>query len=220
MPKIRVLIADDHALFRDGLKALFNTSEDITVIGEAQNGLEAIEKIQELSPDVVLLDIAMPELGGLEATLRIKKDMSKTKVLVLTQYNNKEYILRFLKAGASGYVLKTATGKDLVSAVRLVSEGGLFLNTPHATELFAEAMRTEKQPEEGSYEVLTDREKEVLRLVAEGHTSKEIADLLGISTKTVITHRTNLSEKLGLHNRAELIKYAINKGLIMLSTGP
>ena len=217
MPEIRVLIADDHTILREGLKALFASSLDIKVVGEASNGLEAVDLARSLAPDVVLMDIAMPGLGGLEATVHIHKEYPKVKVLVLTQYDDKEYLLRLLRAGASGYVLKMAPARNVMAAVRLVHEGGVYLDTPDATELLAQAIQEKEPPHSGSYESLTDREKEVLKLIVDGMTSKQIAEALCVSIKTVVTHRTNLMEKLGIHNRAHLVRFGIRQGLIPLA---
>ncbi len=220
MDKTRIVIADDHAILRDGVKALLKMYSDLEVVGEAADGQEAIEKARELKPDVVLMDIAMPGLGGLEATLEIKKICPDTRILVLTQYDNKEYLMRFLKAGAAGYVIKKAVGEELVAAIRTVKSGERFLHPSMATQLIDEYLHpTEATNEEGNhYEKLSDREKEVLKLVAEGSTSQQVADALGLSVKTVMVHRSNIMEKLGIHNRTELIKYAIRKGLIQVQT--
>lgn len=217
MPEIRIVIADDHTVLREGLKAVFATSGDIAVVGEARDGLEAVDLAHRLTPDVILMDIAMPGLGGLEATVRIRKECPDVRILVLTQYDNKEYILRFLRAGASGYVLKIAPARDVMAAVRTAHSGGLYLDTPDARELVAEALQETETPAKGSYESLTDREKEVLKLIVEGMTSKLIADALSVSIKTVVTHRTNLMDKLGLHNRVDLIKFGIRHGLVPTS---
>jgi len=215
MARIKVLIADDHALLREGIRALLKPYDDIEVVGEAATGMEAIEKTGQLSPDVVLMDIAMPDLGGLEATLEVRKRYPKTKVLVLTQYDNKEYIFRFLKAGAAGYVVKKAVGTELLAAIRAVHQGGSFLHPSVAPAVIEGYLRGQPlQAEEEAYEELTDRQKQVLKLIAEGRTNKEIADLLCLSIKTVMGHGSNIMEKLGVHNRTELIKYAIRKGLI------
>ena len=220
MPEIRVVIADDHTVLREGLKAVLAVSDDINVVGEARDGLEAIAAARSLAPDVVLMDIAMPGLGGMEATRRIRREYPSVKVLVLTQYDNREYVLRFLRAGASGYVLKTAPARDVMEAVRLVNGGGLYLNTPNAAELIAQALDVgNREVVRGSFDSLTDREREVLRLIAEGMTSRQIADALTVSIKTVVTHRANLMDKLGIHNRAELIKFGIRHGVVPMADG-
>jgi len=213
MSEVRVLIVDDHAMFREGIRALLQGYDDIEIVGEATEGREAIEKVCQLGPQVVLMDIAMPVMGGLEATRRLHKESPNTKVLVLTQYEDSEYILSVLRAGARGYISKTATGSELVSAIRAIHKGESFLYPSAATTLIDEyVMQVGVQKNE--YERLTDREREILQLVAEGRTNREIAERLFISVKTVLRHRTNTMEKLGFHNRTDLIKYAISKGLI------
>lgn len=217
MSKIRVLIADDHAILREGISALLEGCGDMEVLVDATDGKEAIEKSRKLEPDVVLMDIAMPGLGGLEATLEIRKACPKTKILVLTQYDNKEYIYRFLKAGASGYVLKKAASTELISAIRAVHRGGSFLYPDVAPAVIEGYLqRKDKDLEEDDYESLTHREKQVLKLIAEGYTNKEIADMLYMSVKTVMGHRTHIMGKLNVHSRTELVKFAIRKGLIEL----
>jgi DNA-binding NarL/FixJ family response regulator len=213
--KIRILIADDHALVREGISALLKMSEDMEVVAEAADGLDAVEKVEKFRPDVVLMDIAMPRLGGLEATIEIKKLHPDVKILVLTQYDDKEYISRFLKAGVSGYLLKRAVVSDLVSAVRTVHRGEFYLFSSIASEVVAGYLgHGEKPAVEDPYEALTDREKQVLKLIAEGHRRKEIARLLNISVKTVIAHQTNISEKLDIHSLAGLIKFAVQRGIV------
>lgn len=217
MSKIRVMIVDDHALVREGIAAFLKMSADIDVIGEASDGMEAIEKVKKLNPDIILMDIAMPKLGGIEALIEVKKINPKVKVLVLTQYEDKEYIKRFLKAGASGYILKKAVGSDLITAIKAVAGGEAYLHPSIAASVIDEYVGVKKEDVSGNlYESLTDREKQVLKLIAEGYAHKEIADILGISVKTVIAHQTNISEKLSIHSRAGLIKFAIAKGLIKL----
>ena len=213
MSKIKVLVVDDHAMFRQGICALVGSYEDLEVVGEAENGREAIEKVREFSPEVVLMDIAMPIMGGLEATRRIQKEAPNTKVLVLTQYDDSEYVLSLVRAGARGYISKTATASELVSAIRAVNAGEFFLYPSAAKTLIEEYLRR-FGGEKDEYDQLTSREREMLQLVAEGQTNREIADRLVIGVKTVLRHRTNIMEKLGFHNRTELIKYAISKGLI------
>jgi DNA-binding NarL/FixJ family response regulator len=212
--KIRVLLADDHAILREGVKALLRLDDDIEVVGEAADGQQAIEQVRALEPDVVVMDVAMPGLGGLEATLAIRKEWPKTRILVLTQYDDREYVSRFLKAGVSGYVLKKAAGAELTSAIRAVHRGGLVLDPEVAREAFSEPRRAAEDAATDPYELLTDREKQVLRLVAEGHSNKEIADVLGISVKTAMSHREHVMEKLDLHSRTDLIKFALRRGVI------
>ncbi len=215
MTKIRVLVVDDHAILRQGVSALLAMHGDIEVVGEASDGREAINKAVELKPDVVLMDIALPLMNGLEATRRIHKMNPKTKVLILTQYDSREYILSSIEAGAAGCVPKKAVASDLVSAIRAVYQGDSFLNPSAARVLMGEYL---KKAGEDRRNELTDREREVLNLVAEGHTNREIADLLVVSVKTVLGHRTKIMQKLDIHNRTELIKYAIRKGIITIDT--
>jgi DNA-binding NarL/FixJ family response regulator len=215
VPKIRVLIADDHALMREGIRALLGGTDDVLVVGEAANGDEAIREAARLDPDVILMDVAMPGLGGLEATLTIRKERPSAKILVLTQYVDREYVARFLKAGVAGYVLKKAASSDLVSAIRSVQRGGLVLDPEIARDVLSDPGRPAASAEaDDPYETLTDREKQVLKLVAEGRANKEIAEDLGISVKTAMAHREHLMDKLGVHNRTELIRFAIKRGVI------
>lgn len=215
MDRIRVLVVDDHAIMRDGIRALLSVHDDIEIVGEASEGKEAVEKARELVPDVAVMDIAMHGMDGLEATRRIIKKNPRTKVLILTQYDNKEYILSAIKAGAAGYVPKRALGSELVLAIRAVHHGDSYLY-PSAAAAVIEGYRY--QVEEEPYDALTAREREILKLIAEGHTSREIADMLFISLKTVLGHRAKIMEKLDLHNRTELVKYAIRKGLVSMNT--
>jgi len=213
MTKINVLIVDDHAMFRQGIRSLLQNNDDIEVVGEATQGREAIDMVRQLSPQVVLMDIAMPVMGGLEAMRRIHKESPDVRVLALSQYEDNEYILSMLKAGARGYVPKTATASELVSAIHAIHEGECYLY-PSATTTLIEEYLMHVGDEKNEYERLTDRERDVLQLVAEGRTNREIADNLFISVKTVLRPRTNMMQKLGFHNRTDLIKYAISKGLI------
>jgi len=190
---------------------------DIEVVGEATNGKEALEKVRQLVPDVVLMDLAMPVMGGLEATRRIRREFQKTKVLTLTQYDDSEYVVPVIEAGARGFVSKMAAFSELASAIQAVHNGGSFLSPSAAAALVEE--RQQKNTAEGQkdpYQQLTDREKEVLRLIAEGRTARETADMLLISPKTVEWCKTSLMNKLNLHNKTDLIKFAIRKSIIPL----
>lgn len=218
MSKIRVLVCDDHTILREGIRLLLNSQADIEVVAEAVDGRDAIDKAREHKPDVILMDIAMPLLNGLEATRQIRRGNPDARVLVLTMYESDEYVSQMLEAGAAGYVLKKVAGSELVYAIRAVYQGEAFLY-PSITKRLVEdyLRRVESGQERDSFDGLTDREREVLQLIAEGHTNKEIADLLNLSVRTVQNHRAHIMEKLGMHDRGELIKYAIQKGIIELS---
>jgi len=217
MNKIKVLLAEDHTIVRKGLRSLLDGEADIEVIGEAEDGREAIQKTQQLRPDIVLMDITMPGLNGLEATRQIKKRFPEVKVLVLTMHANEEYILQVLRAGASGYVVKQAVVGELVSALRAVQQGDSFLSPSVCRRVVEGYIRqAEARAGKDSYGELTEREREVLQLIAEGHSNKNIAELLSVSVKTVETHRAHLLEKLGIDSTAELIRYAIRKRVINL----
>ena len=214
MRKIRVLLADDHTILRDGIRALLEDQQDIEVIGEAEDGQTAVKMAAQLDPDIVIMDIAMPLLNGLEATRHIRRDSPQVKVLILTMHDNEEYIRQVLAAGAFGYVLKDAAARDLLGAIRAVYNGESVLS-PAITRLVIEDYLRwgDIQPMDASNE-LTSREREVLQLIAEGYTNKEIAEILCLSIKTIQSHRMNLMSKLDLHDRGELIKYAIQKKII------
>ena len=217
MQKIRVLIVDDHTILRDGICALLALAADIEVVGEAANGMEALEKVKQLAPDVVLMDISMPIMDGLEATRRIHREFPRMKVLVLTQYDDKEYVFPIIEAGAYGFISKTAASSELASGIRSVNRGDSFLS-PSVARLLVEDYQQGYNIKENHdpYEQLTDREREVLKLLVEGHTTQKIADILVISPKTVEGHKTNLMAKLDIHNRTDLIKYALRKGIIIV----
>lgn len=214
MSKIKILVADDHALLREGIIAILKLHDDVEVVGEASDGVDAIHKALKLKPDIVLMDIAMPGLGGLEATLEIKKAAPEIKILVLSQYDDREYVSRLIKAGVSGYILKHAVGTDLLSSIRAVARGEFYLYSAIASSVIGDYLSKGTEAVEEPYERLTDREKQVLKLIAEGHTHKEIASMLDISVKTVIAHYTNFQEKLDIRTRAGLIKFAIQRGIV------
>ncbi len=215
MDKVKVLIVDDHALFRDGIRALLSSYDEIDIVGEASDGSESIKKALELAPSVILMDLIMPGMNGLEATHRILKKMPKAKVLFLTQYETKEYVLSAIKAGAAGYIPKKALGSELLKAILEINKGNYYLYNsvlPTLIDGYRQSAGSEVD------DPLTAREREILKLIAEGHTSRKISDMLNISFKTVTNHRLKITKKLGIHNRTELIKYAIRKKLIIVDT--
>ncbi len=215
MKRIRLLVVDDHTLVRDGIRALLGLVADIEVVGEATNGKEALEKVAQLAPDVVLMDLAMPIMGGLEATRRIRRQFPATKVLALTQYDDSEYVVPVIEAGARGFVTKMAAFSELTSAIQAVYKGDSFLSPSAAAALVQECQqKTNAEGETDPYQQLTDREREVLKLVVEGHTAREIADMLVVSHKTVEWYKTSLMNKLNIHNRTDLIKFAIRRAII------
>ena len=217
MNKIRVLLVEDHTIVCKGIRSLLEGKEEIEIVGEAKNGKEAIEKVEKLIPDVVLMDIAMPILNGMEATRQIKKQFPEVKVLVLSMYNNEEYIMNCLKFGALGYMNKQTSPEDLILGINSVYKGEYFISPSFSREVIQEYPKIIKDiDKEANYKELTNREVEILQLIAEGYSNKEIAKLLYISVKTVETHRTHLMDKLDIHNSVELTKYAIRKGMISI----
>ena len=216
---MKVLIADDHAIVREGLQAILSVQPDVELLGEAINGEEAVRKAKELQPDIVLMDITMPIMNGLDATRLIKKQNPDMKILVLTMHEEDDYFYRILEAGASGYFIKGGSFNELVSALRSVWHGDVFIYPTMAKKLLSNYLEGVKSGQEiEKYKKLTNREREILRLVADGRTSQEIAENLFISPTTVQTHRAHMMAKLGLHNRTELIKYAIRHGFVNLDT--
>lgn len=215
MAKTRILIADDHAIVREGVRMILAAEHDFDVVGEASSGEQALELIETLRPHVVVMDISMPGIGGIEATEKIKQRHPGVNVLALTMHEDENYVFRLLRAGASGYVLKRAAATDLVAAVRAASRGEAFLYPSVARDVIADYLRrVEAGEEKERYDGLTSREREILTLIAQGLSNQEIAKNLYISIKTVQTHRAHILEKLGLHDRTELVRYAIRKGLI------
>ena len=214
MNKIRVLLADDHTILRDGIRALLVDQADIEVIGEAEDGLSTVKMVGKLKPDVVIMDIAMPLLNGLEATRQIQRDYPQVKVLILTMHENEEYIRQVLAAGALGYVLKDAAAHDLLGAIRAVHRGEAVLSPAITRLVIEDYLRWGDIRPADTSNGLTPREREILQLIAEGYTNKEIAEILSLSVKTIQSHRSNLMSKLDLHDRGELIKYAIQKKII------
>ncbi|HEX7475165.1 MAG TPA: response regulator transcription factor [Dehalococcoidales bacterium] len=208
---MKVLLVDDHSVMRDGIRALLSLQNDIEVVGEASEGREGIEKTRLLSPDVVVMDIAMPGMDGLEATRRITKRYLRTKVILVTQFDNKEHMLSAIKAGGVGYVPKRSLSSELILAIRTVSRGDSFLPPPATMALIKDYRQQSKSA--GPSDQLTSMETEILKLVADGQTNQTIANLLAMTLRTVMGHRNRMMEKLGLKNRTELIKYAFRKGL-------
>lgn len=215
-PMIRVLLVDDHTILREGVRALLADEPEIVVVGEAGDGQEALEKVEALRPDIVLMDMVMPRMNGLEATGEIKRRYPETKVLILSMYDDDEYVQQVIQAGASGYLLKGMAADDLILAIREVHAGSSFLNPAVAAKLIQDYVRRVRGDHAEGDEPLTVREREVLKLIAEGNTNQEIADVLYLSRKTVESHRANIMRKLDLHDVTELVKYAIRKGLIRL----
>jgi DNA-binding NarL/FixJ family response regulator len=214
MNKIRILLADDHTILREGIRSLIEDEPDMEVVGEAEDGQSAVKMASQLVPDVVLLDIAMPLLNGLEATRQIRHALPNVKVLALTMHDNEEYIREILAAGALGYILKDTAARELLGAIRSVYKD-LPVLSPAITRLVIEDyLRWGNSKPQDSTEGLSRRESEILQLIAEGYTNKQIAEILCISIKTVQTHRSNLMIKLDIHDRGELIKYAIQKKII------
>lgn len=217
MIAIRVLLAEDHTIVRKGIRSLLDDERDIDVVGEADNGRDAVARAEALMPDVVVMDHTMPLLNGLEATRQIRKLLPQVRVLILTMHTNEEYIFQFLQAGAAGYLVKQTAPTELVSAIRAVHAGGSFLSPAISKAVIDGYVRTgESSGKRDTNRALTEREREVLQLIAEGHTNQAVAQQLQISTKTVGVHRLNLMQKLDLHNVAELTKYAIRHGIIGL----
>jgi two-component system, NarL family, response regulator NreC len=223
MPPIRILLADDHAVLRAGLKALLSAQADMEVVGEAGDGLEALEESERLQPDVVLADVGMPGLTGLELTRRLKESLPNARVLILTVHEDQSFLHRALRAGAAGYLVKRAAEEDLLAGIRAVARGEAFLLPSMTRGLIEDFVRRTsrkgaKTPDvgesPGQYDGLTPREVQVLGLIAQGYSNVQIGETLVISVKTVETHRARIVDKLGLHSRVELVRYAMSKGLL------
>ncbi len=212
---LRILIADDHGIVRTGLRLTLEQLPDVQVVGEAVDGREAVRLAQELEPDIVVMDIAMPSLNGLDATAQIVRDNEKCAVVILSMHADESYIIRALEAGVKGYLLKDHADDDLGAAIRSVAVGRPFFSPTIAQTLLEDYVRIMRERgSQDSYSLLTEREREVLQLLAEGKSNKEVAGVLGLSPYTVDTHRTNLMQKLGLHNTAEIVLYAVRKSII------
>lgn len=216
MSRLRILIVDDHPIFRTGIRSMLEGEPDIEVVGEAAQGEEAIEKAIRLNPGLVLMDIAMPGMDGIEATRRIKKELPDTSVLVLTMHDDEEFFFPILRAGASGYILKETEPYELLQAIRSVHQGQAFLSPAVARAVLEGFISATIGPDDEQYGSLTTREKEVLRLAAVGRTNREIAETLFLSKRTIEKHRHSVMHKLGLARREDLTKYAIRRGLIDL----
>jgi DNA-binding NarL/FixJ family response regulator len=214
MNKIRLLLADDHTILRDGIRSILENEEDMIIVGEAEDGHTAVKMACDLSPDIILMDIAMPLLNGLEATRQIKTKCPQVKILILTMHENEEYIRQVLANGALGYILKDAAARDLLESIRAVYRGEAVLSPAITRLVIEDYLRWGEIQNQDQSNGLSPREREILQLIAEGYTNKQIAEILCISIKTVQTHRANLMAKLDLHDRGELIKYAIQKKII------
>ena len=217
MDNIKVLLAEDHTIVRKGIRSLLDKESGIKVIGEAEDGRDAIKKTEALQPDVVVMDIGMPGLNGLEATRQLKKRFPEMKFIILTVHANEEYVLQTLRAGASGYLVKKAAPSELISAIQAVYKGDSFLSPSISRTVIDEYIRQAEQMSEGEeiHEKLTSREREVFQLIIEGHKNREIANLLHVSIKTVETHKAHIMDKLNVHSTAKLIRYAMDKDLII-----
>ena len=212
---IRILLADDHTVMRDGLRALLERQPDMAVVAEAADGRECVQLAEEQAPDVVIMDIGMPNMNGIEATRRITSEHPRVAVVILSMHQDESYVLRALKAGAKGYLLKDSLRAEVIEAIRMVAQGRSFLTRKIGRMLQEDYIRElDSRGLEDSYDLLTDREREVLQLIAEGRTNKEVAGLLGVGLTTIETHRTHILQKLGLHSIPELILYAVRKGII------
>ncbi|NNC78177.1 MAG: response regulator transcription factor [Woeseiaceae bacterium] len=211
--KIRIVVADDHRIVREGIVRILEDAEDCEVVAQAADGVEAVELALELKPDIVVVDLTMPRLGGLDALRRIHSQTPQVRVLVLTVHEDEEYIVPIIKAGASGYLVKDSASIDLTEAIRVIADGGVFFG-PQATRVLTEQYQRPASLSADPYGNLTDREREVFHLVVEGRTNKEIARAMGIAPKTANNHRTNMMKKLDLHNTADVVRYAARKGLL------
>jgi len=213
---VRIMLADDHAILRTGLRLMLSNVPNLEVVGEATNGREALAKAEDLKPDLVIMDITMPEMNGIEATSELKKRLPKTKVLFLTMHENEELLFRTVQAGGSGYVLKKSADNELVEAIYQVSRGETFLRPDLAKQVVQDYLhRVDSGEESESYEDLTEREREVLQLLAMGMTNQQVADKLVLSVRTVETHRARIMDKLGIKGRAALVAYAKRQGLVL-----
>lgn len=219
--RITVGIADDHAILRQGLESLIKQEHDIEVVGEASNGHETLELVETKRPDILILDIAMPKLNGIEVTKRIKGKFPNTKIIILSMYDNQEYIYELFSCGVYSYLLKESVASDLISAIKTVYKGDFYLSPSISKKIITGFLQIGQEGNIGrpqSSKNLTNREREILQLIAEGYSSREIAEFIKTSIKTVNAHRNNLMKKLKIHRKSELIKYAIQNGIIQINT--
>jgi len=214
--KIDVLVVDDHLVVREGIKMVLGTDPDLEVVGEASSGEEAVERVQELKPSVVTMEVALPGLSGFDATREIREMDPDVKVLALSMHDSEAYVFQMLQAGAAGYLLKRASAEEVIQAVKAAHRGETVLHPSVARMLVSDYVARVERGQEDSYDSLSERERQVLKLIAEGKTNKDIAQVLFLAVKTVQAHRANLMRKLGMHDRTELVKYAIRKGIVGL----
>jgi DNA-binding NarL/FixJ family response regulator len=220
MKRIRVLLADDHQIVRDGLKLLINNHPEMQVVGEAANGKEVLQQARQLKPDVVVMDLSMPELNGLQATQRLVSELPQVRVVALTGHEDESYLNQLCKAGASGYLLKRSAGEELIHALGSVARGGVYFDPGLAAKALARQMKSATLPRDSAAADLSEREKEVLSLLAWGYSNKEIADQLKLSIKTVETYKARVSEKLQLRTRTEMVRYALRQGWLSEERSP
>jgi two-component system response regulator NreC len=212
---IRIMIADDHTIVRQGLARLLNDQPDLTVVGEAVNGRAAVDKALELKPDIIIIDIAMPQMNGLEAAKRIRKKLPKTKILILSMYSHEHYIHDLLETGVSGYLLKDSSGRDIINAIHAAMSDETFLS-PSISKVLVDTYRSPRKSSSSAdrYKQLSNREREVFQLIAEGHSTRQIADMLYVSISTIKSHRAKIMEKLGIDTPVKLVHFAIQLGLV------
>lgn len=216
--RITIAIADDHAILRQGLQSLISQEKDLEVVGEASNGHETLELVKSKNPDILILDIAMPNLNGIEVSKRVKKNFAATKIIILSMYDDQEYIVELFACGVSGYLPKESVASDLIAAIRSVNKGDFYLSPSISKKVINNFLLTGSKPQ-GTKDNLTKRELEILQLIAEGYSSREIGDLVNTSKRTIDTHRNNIMKKLNIHRKTDLVKYAIKQGIIKIHNG-
>jgi two-component system, NarL family, response regulator NreC len=216
---IKIFLADDHTIVREGLAKLLEGEADLHVVGEAENGREAVGKVEELKPDIVLMDIAMPMLNGIEATRQIRKIRPETKIIILSMHSHERYISELFRLGASGYLLKSAAGTDIINAIHAALKGETYLSPSISHKVIEDYLSLKKESyQENLYNRLSNREREVFQMIAEGTSTREIAEVLFVSPSTIKTHRANIMEKLEMHNISQLIQFAIHLGIVEIQT--